>query len=182
MADLKISQLTGATTPLAGTEVVPLVQSGATKKVAVSDLVSGFAASKNPTFNAYVGTSQAINAATFTVCNINTELFDTNSCFDTSTYRFTPTVAGYYQVNAQVAFQSAATLVIASVYKNGNRGQVEGLIWTTGGLTVVSCAGIVYLNGTGDYLDLRAYSDSTANTVVDGKNNTAFSATLVRPA
>ena len=41
MADLKISQLTGASTPLAGTEVVPLVQSGTTKKVAVSDLTSG---------------------------------------------------------------------------------------------------------------------------------------------
>ena len=41
MADLKISQLTGATTPLAGTEVVPLVQSSSTKKVAVSDLTAG---------------------------------------------------------------------------------------------------------------------------------------------
>lgn len=41
MADLKISQLTGATTPLAGTEVLPIVQSGATKKVAVSDLTAG---------------------------------------------------------------------------------------------------------------------------------------------
>lgn len=136
----------------------------------------------NPTFNAYVGTSQAISAASFTVCNVNTEMFDTNSCFDTGTYRFTPTVAGYYQVNAQVAFQTAATLVIASVWKNGVRGFVESLIWTTGGLTTVSCSGIVYMNGTTDYLDLRAYSDSTANTVVDGKNNTAFSATLVRPA
>lgn len=41
MADLKISQLTGATTPLAGTETLPLVQSGSTKKVAVSDLTAG---------------------------------------------------------------------------------------------------------------------------------------------
>lgn len=38
MADLKISQLTGATTPLAGTEVLPIVQSGSTKKVATDDL------------------------------------------------------------------------------------------------------------------------------------------------
>lgn len=45
MADLKISQLTGATTPLAGTEVVPLVQSGVTKKVTVSDLTAGRAVS-----------------------------------------------------------------------------------------------------------------------------------------
>ncbi len=41
MADLKISQLTGAATPLAGTEVVPIVQSGGTKKVSVADLTAG---------------------------------------------------------------------------------------------------------------------------------------------
>tara|TARA_R110000868_G_scaffold95601_3_gene262814 strand:+ start:1603 stop:3870 length:2268 start_codon:yes stop_codon:yes gene_type:complete len=38
MADIKISQLPSATTPLAGTEEVPLVQSGTTKKVTVSNL------------------------------------------------------------------------------------------------------------------------------------------------
>lgn len=41
MADLKISQLTGATTPLAGTEVLPIVQSSSTKKVTVADLTAG---------------------------------------------------------------------------------------------------------------------------------------------
>jgi hypothetical protein len=41
MADKKISALTGATTPLAGTEVLPIVQSGTTVKVAVSNLTSG---------------------------------------------------------------------------------------------------------------------------------------------
>jgi hypothetical protein len=41
MADLKISQLTGASTPLAGTEVLPIVQSGSTKKVSVADLTAG---------------------------------------------------------------------------------------------------------------------------------------------
>ena len=45
MADTKISALTAATTPLAGTEVLPIVQSGATVKVAVSDLTSGRAIS-----------------------------------------------------------------------------------------------------------------------------------------
>jgi hypothetical protein len=39
MADLKISQLPAATTPLAGTEVLPIVQSGTTKQVAVSNLI-----------------------------------------------------------------------------------------------------------------------------------------------
>lgn len=45
MADKKISALTGATTPLAGTEVLPIVQSGATVKVPVSDLTAGRAIS-----------------------------------------------------------------------------------------------------------------------------------------
>jgi len=41
MADKKISALTGATTPLAGTEVLPIVQSGTTVKVSVDNLTAG---------------------------------------------------------------------------------------------------------------------------------------------
>ena len=41
MADKKISALTAASTPLAGTEVLPIVQSGSTVKVAVSNLTAG---------------------------------------------------------------------------------------------------------------------------------------------
>jgi hypothetical protein len=45
MADQKISALTAATTPLAGTEVLPIVQSGATVKVSVANLTVGRAIS-----------------------------------------------------------------------------------------------------------------------------------------
>jgi hypothetical protein len=41
MADKKISALSASTTPLTGTEVLPIVQGGATVKVAVSDLTAG---------------------------------------------------------------------------------------------------------------------------------------------
>jgi hypothetical protein len=41
MADTKISALTAATTPLAGTEVLPIVQSGTTVKVSVDNLTTG---------------------------------------------------------------------------------------------------------------------------------------------
>lgn len=57
MADTKISALTAATTPLAGTEVLPIVQSGVTKKVAVSDLTAGRAVSVG---SVSVGTTQII--------------------------------------------------------------------------------------------------------------------------
>jgi hypothetical protein len=45
MADSKISGLPASTTPLAGTETLPIVQSGATKKVSVADLTAGRAIS-----------------------------------------------------------------------------------------------------------------------------------------
>jgi len=41
MTDKKISQLTGATTPLAGTEVLPIVQGGSTVKVSAADITAG---------------------------------------------------------------------------------------------------------------------------------------------
>lgn len=45
MTSKKISALTAATTPLAGTEVLPVVQSGATKQVTVANLTAGRAVS-----------------------------------------------------------------------------------------------------------------------------------------
>lgn len=53
MADKKISDLTAATAPLAGTEVLPIVQSSSTKKVAVNDLTV-----KNVRSNATTGLLQ----------------------------------------------------------------------------------------------------------------------------
>ena len=41
MADQKISQLSSATAPLAGTEVLPIVQNGSTVKVSVANLTAG---------------------------------------------------------------------------------------------------------------------------------------------
>lgn len=58
MADLKISQLTSATLPLAGTEVLPIVQSSSTKKVATDDLTV-----KNVRSNATTGILQIAGPA-----------------------------------------------------------------------------------------------------------------------
>jgi hypothetical protein len=69
LADVKISQLPAATTPLAGTEEVPLVQSGTTKKVTVANL-RGAAAVTAVTGTAPVvssgGTTPAISMAAAT--------------------------------------------------------------------------------------------------------------------
>lgn len=52
MANSKISALTAASTPLAGTETLPVVQSGVTKQVSVANLTAGRAVSAlSGTFN-----------------------------------------------------------------------------------------------------------------------------------
>ena len=67
MADLKISQLPAATVPLAGTEVLPIVQSGTTKQVSVDNLTTGKAVS-----------ASSVSATTVTATTVNGTTFDTN--------------------------------------------------------------------------------------------------------
>jgi hypothetical protein len=70
-----------------------------------------------PTFSAYQSVAQSLttgqNKITFT-----SEDFDTASCYDTTTSRFTPTVAGYYQINARVRPNLSNAEAEISVYKN----------------------------------------------------------------
>jgi hypothetical protein len=67
MADLKISQLPAATTPLAGSEVLPIVQSGTTVQVSVNNLTAGKAVS-----------ASSVSATTVTATTVNGTTFDTN--------------------------------------------------------------------------------------------------------
>jgi len=67
MADLKISQLPAATTPLAGSEVLPIVQSGSTVQVSVDNLTTGKAVS-----------ATSLTATTVTATTVNGTTFDTN--------------------------------------------------------------------------------------------------------
>lgn len=90
MADKKISQLTGATTPLDGTEVLPIVKSGATVKVANNDLrpkqiqsnaTSGVLQVTGPA----AGTTRVMTVpdANFTAARTNTgQTFTGNQIFD----------------------------------------------------------------------------------------------------
>lgn len=187
MADLKISQLTGATTPLAGTEVVPLVQSSTTKKVAVSDLVTGYAASKNPTFSAYGAAAQTLTAGVYTKATLGSEDYDTNSNFASST--FTPTVAGYYQLNLKLSIASTTsiTTVIADFRKNGsgaNNGRALQFGVALGTFAILSASNIMYFDGVSDYCEIWVYLDGVGTLSISSndKNTTFFQGTLVRTA
>jgi hypothetical protein len=62
MADLKISQLTSATTPLAGTEVLPIVQSSSTKKVSIENVLTSVQPSGTAYGVAYLNGSKVLTS------------------------------------------------------------------------------------------------------------------------
>jgi hypothetical protein len=135
-----------------------------------------------PSFSAYQSSSQSINNATETKVNYQTEEWDTASCFDTSNSRFTPTVAGYYQVDARVSFTSGDTRVIINLFKNGSswkRGNDSGSASVNSGIV----SALVYLNGSTDYIDVYAYqARGSANSVSALSTETYFQAAMVRAA
>lgn len=178
MANSKISALTSATTPLAGTEVLPIVQSGVTKQVAVNKL-----ASYAPAFSVYRTTSaQTLTTATLTKIQLNAEEYDTNNNFDSTTnYRFTPTVAGYYQLSGSVGLNGTNTRILCSIYKNGSeyfRGQDAAV-----NLSQVTVSGLVYFNGSTDYAELYVYATFAGTSdIAAGQKYTYMTGVLVRGA
>jgi hypothetical protein len=139
-----------------------------------------------PAFSANTVTAQSFASSTFTKVQYNVETFDTNSNYDpTTNYRFTPTVAGYYQINANVSFAgSAVGYAQMGIYKNGGftvGGSGIPNNVTIGGLCNVSS--VVYCNGSTDYIEIYAWQSSGgALALQTGAGNNTFSGCLVRGA
>jgi hypothetical protein len=135
-----------------------------------------------PAFSAYSATNQTITASTFTKVTLGTEDFDTNSNFASS--RFTPTVAGYYQVNGRIDSQASTGAIsrcIASIYKNGSEYK-RGSDINVATANASNVMDIVYFNGSTDYVELYGYISATIATIGAGQALTYFSACLVRGA
>ena len=116
-----------------------------------------------PAFSAYQTSNQSIPNASWTKVTFTTEEFDTANCFASS--RFTPTVAGYYQLNGQVEWQSAVSgRSIIDIHKNGTYYKRGTDVNATNYSSTVSA--LVYANGTTDYFEIWTYqqSGSSANT------------------
>jgi hypothetical protein len=134
-----------------------------------------------PAFRAEMSSSMTVSSITITKAAVNTKIFDTNSCFDTSNYRFTPNVAGYYQFNAHTEFGSGSGILSVLVYKNGSRVISGGAPNSAAATFAICAAGMVYMNGTTDYVEMYIYQSSGGNLTAFNVN-TAFSGFLARAA
>jgi hypothetical protein len=146
-----------------------------------ADLAAGVAGT-GPTFSAYQGATSILTNNVATKITFNTEYFDTNNNFASS--RFTPTVAGYYQINATVTWtaQSASANLIY-ILKNGSTEVARGARISTSALAFVGLpvSSVIYLNGSTDYVEIYGFTNGgTAET--EAGSATVFSGCLVRAA
>jgi hypothetical protein len=134
-----------------------------------------------PTFSAYLSTSGgSISSTTFTKVSFDTEIWDTNSNYSSS--RFTPTVAGYYQLNSVFQIAGAAPGFI-SLYKNG--GEYKRGLWNNNASSMLqfSVSGLMYLNGSTDYAEVYVYQTSGGSVTPQGAVTVSwFDGCLVRSA
>ena len=130
--------------------------------ITTAKIASGVLSANTPAFEAYASASQSgIGDNTATKMAMNTELFDTNSMYDTSAYRFTPTVAGKYFVYGMVYMESSSenriNRAVVAIYKNGSLYKqflpyygADNVSWVVSG----SVATAIDFNGSSDYVEL----------------------------
>lgn len=139
-----------------------------------------------PAFSAYASVSTSVSNTTWTKIAFQTEEFDTANCFDSTTnYRFTPNVAGYYQVNGQTTYgiTSNSLWALCAIYKNGTAYKYGVNALGSGNGLLVSATSLVYLNGSTDYIELYSYQNSGSSQSSGTANaNSSFQASLVRAA
>jgi hypothetical protein len=132
-----------------------------------------------PAFRAYANSTTTLPNNTITKVTLATEGFDTNSNFASS--RFTPTVAGYYQISGSVYVLNAPLFLQAILYKNGQNA-VAG-VHTDTRTYLSNFSDVIYLNGTTDYVELYAFHASGGTETVNvNAGGTFLSGFLARAA
>jgi hypothetical protein len=140
-----------------------------------------------PTFMAYNNANQSISSATLTKVRFNVEEWDTNNNFDSTTnYRFTPTVAGYYQCSFAFSTEPSSgviTRVFGQFWKNGAEykfGNDFNGATVTGSEPTGSC--LIYCNGSTDYVEIYGYINGGTPVIRGTQASTWFTAFLARSA
>ena len=130
-----------------------------------------------PAFEAFLTSDQTVSDATLTKCQVNSEIFDTDNCYDNSTnYRFTPNVSGKYNVYGALHFEADADNRLAGVeiaiYKNGSVYSDLPIQFYTNYEKKMTpfISSVISLNGSSDYVELYGWNNVTTGTATFGGN------------
>ena len=165
-----------------------VVTTGSTAVVSQAMLATNVAGN-GPAFSAYSTATQNPTSGIATKVVFGAEYYDTNTNFASS--RFTPTVAGYYQLSASISMAADTNITAARIYffKNGaalNIPMTENSGTSGTGYYTVSTSALVQANGSTDYFEVYGAIDGTGTLRYFFASNpihaTAFTGVLVRGA
>lgn len=151
----------------------------------MTNAVNVAALGSGPAFSARNTSNQSLTGGATTKIVFDIEQWDTNNNFASS--RFTPTVAGYYQLICHLAYTNSVSVsgyASTYFYKNGSlfaEGNEIVINNTTYWGLPASC--MVYLNGTTDYVEIYASTNGNSVVYADASNlYSYFQGALVRAA
>ena len=130
--------------------------------------------------------AQSISHNTATQVQFNSETFDLENWYDTSTYKYTPQVAGYYWIHASIAWgglNGESVETFTYIRKNGSDLHRCGGGVTTnyGNYHSEDATAIILLNGSSDYVDVKVYQYNSNSHASDlGKNDSVFMGHLLK--
>jgi len=185
MASIITATTTSGLTQSADNSGVLQLASGTGNLVTVPSVTGTAMVSGNmPAFSARASGNQSITTSTWTKVNLTNEQFDTNNNFASS--RFTPTVAGYYQINGEVRINGTSmTLLGLAIYFNGAVVSTTAFpIPSSTNQYQIQVGSLIYFNGSTDYVELYGIAAATSPSFDDGGsgNVSKFNGSLVRAA
>lgn len=121
-----------------------------------------------PGFSATNDTQSINSSATWNIVQVNIENYDSTSDFNTTTYKWTPSLPGKYVVTASTrciygGIPSTRFYRGVSIHKNGTIVSPAGVVSSEAGFSDTStCSTTIYveMNGTTDYLEMKFTQDS----------------------
>ena len=169
IADSLISGKTALGATPADTDELLISDAGTLKRVDFSHLKQA----NTPAFQATTSGSTTMANQTATKIAFASEVFDTDSAYDTSNSRFTPQTAGKYAITANIRFNSGTDFNdnILRIYKNGSsifQHQQSNFHYESNTIT-----SIVTLNGSSDYIEIFGFHNEGNN--VDNESDTKHS-------
>ena len=159
-----------------GTGTITLGQSGDTIALGSGASQTGFGGDNKPSFGAYLNANQSISNNTNTKINFNTEYWDSDGKFDTSTNRFTPGIAGKYFFNSSLRYDNGGSYEVSLIiYKNGSE-YIKVRFNQNSSVETIQVTGILELD-TDDYVEIYGRQAQGGSVSVNGDTNGTDSVT-----
>lgn len=158
-----------------GSGTITLGASGETITTASGAKFSGITGQNYPAFHAYMSSNQDLTNNTATKLQVDTEDFDTDNMYDSSTnYRFTPTVAGKYYVygssrsGASTDFNELDLMI-----------RLNGTNIAHGGMRnehnpYLKVFTVIDMNGSSDYVELFGFQNSGGTQDFQGNSDRTY--------